>query len=190
MQSCPLPGRNKEEDAFTMRYRSFWRQALAAVGLAGMLFAPVTANAGVIDGSQSAGGLTVYLGVVPAAVVKGHPTGHPEAEMHGGTPASSHSMHITAAVFEKASGARIRDANVTAHILEPGGIQRSVRLQPMTVAGALTFGGYTTFARGINYRIGIVVDRPPHMLPSQSKQAPHAMHRKPPVTVHFTYTHD
>ncbi len=60
----------------------------------------------------------------------------------------------------------------------------------MTVAGALTFGGYTTFARGINYRIGIVVDRPPHMLPSQSKQAPHAMHRKPPVTVHFTYTHD
>jgi len=163
---------------------------LTAISLAGVLFTPATSNAGVVDGVQTADGLTIYLGVVPAAIVRGHPLDHPEAQMHGGAPGSSHSMHIVAAVFDKASGARITKANVVAHILEPGGIQRSVRLQPMTVAGALTFGGYTTFARGIDYRIGIRVDRPPHMQPSQQAHVPHAMHRVASVAAHFTYTHD
>ena len=167
-----------------------WRKVIALAGILGMLFAPTAGTAGVVDGVQTAGGLTIYLGVVPAAMVWGHPSGHPEAKMHGGAPASSHSMHIVAAIFNKTSGARISKANVTAHIVEPGGIQRSVRLQPMTVAGALTFGGYTTFARRIDYRIGIKVERPPHMPPSSSNQIPHSMHRIAPVTAHFTYTHD
>lgn len=165
-------------------------RVLAAIGLAGLMIAPVAGHAGVVDGVQTADGLTIYLGVVPAALVRGHPTGHPEAQMHGGAPGSSHSMHIVAAVFDRKSGARITKANVVAHILEPGGIQRSVRLQPMTVAGALTFGGYTSFARGIDYRIGIRVDRPPHMQPSQQVHVPHQMHRAASVTVHFNYTHD
>lgn len=160
------------------------------IGVVGLLFAPATSDAGVVDGVQTADGLTIYLGVVPAALVRGHPTDHPEARMHGGAPRSSHSMHIVAAVFDKASEARITKATVTAHILEPGGIQRSVRLQPMTVAGALTFGGYTTFARGIDYRIGIRVDRPPHMQPERQTLLPHRMHRVASVTAHFTYTHD
>lgn len=162
----------------------------ALIGVIGLLFAPATSNAGVVDGVQTADGLTIYLGVVPAALVRGHPTDHPEAQMHGGAPGSSHSMHIVAAVFDKASGARITRATVTAHIVEPGGIQRSVRLRPMTVAGALTFGGYTTFARGIDYRIGIRVDRPPHMQPQQQVHIPHTMHRTASVTAHFTFTHD
>lgn len=168
----------------------FSHKILAMAGLAGILFAPGTSNAGVVDGVQTADGLMIYLGVVPAAVVRGHPTGHPEAQMHGGPGRSPHNMHVVAAVFDKSSGARITKANVVAHILEPGGMQRSVRLQPMTVDGALTFGGYVTFARGIDYRIGIRVERPPHMQPSQPMQNPHRMHRIASVTAHFTYTHD
>lgn len=163
---------------------------LAAIGLAGFLITPVAGHAGVVDGVQTADGLTIYLGVVPAAVVRGHPTDHPEAQMHGGAPRGSHNMHVVAAVFDRASGARITKATVTAHILEPGGIQRSIRLRPMTVAGALTFGGYTTFACGIDYRIGIRIDRPPHMQPQQQVHIPHTMHRTASVTAHFNYTHD
>ncbi len=168
----------------------FSRKLLAMAGLAGILFVPGMSNAGVVDGVQTADGLTIYLGVVPAAVVRGHPADHPEAQMHGGTRRGQHIMHVVAAAFDKSSGARITKANVVAHITEPGGIQRSVRLQPMTVDGALTFGGYVTFARGIDYRIGIRVERPSHMQPSQPMQKPHQMHRIAPVTVHFTYTHD
>jgi hypothetical protein len=35
---------------------------------------------------KTVAGLAVYLGVVPAAIVKGHPSGHAEQTMHGGMP--------------------------------------------------------------------------------------------------------
>ena len=38
---------------------------------------------------KTAGGLAVYLGVVPAEIVKGHPPGHTEGAMHGGPPTTS-----------------------------------------------------------------------------------------------------
>ena len=40
--------------------------------------------------TANAGGLTAYLGVVPAEIVKGHPPDHPEGTMHGGPPRGAH----------------------------------------------------------------------------------------------------
>lgn len=163
---------------------------LGAVGLFGAAMTPVVSNAGVVEGVKTAGGLMMYLGVVPASTVRGHAKSHPEANMHGGVPSGSHDMHIVVAVFDKASGERITDAQVKAHISEPGGLQRTVRLESMTVAGALTYGGFTSFQRGIRYQIGIEVARPPHMQGSGSPNTRPKMHRSPAVTAHFTYTHD
>ncbi|WP_447954076.1 hypothetical protein [Sphingopyxis chilensis] len=149
-----------------------WRQVLGSVGLAGILLAPATSNAGVVDGVQTADGLTINLGVVPAPpVARAHP------QMHGGASGRSiHNMHLVTAIFD-ASGARVKNATVVAHIFEQGGRQWNVPLQPMTVNGALSYGGYTTFPKDSDYRIGIIVQRP---VPK----------RRHPVTVHFTWTHD
>src|SRR6516165_3698729 len=69
------------------------------------------------DQMKAAGGVTVYLGVVPAEIVKGLPaTGTSEQPMHGGVPKGPHEYHVVAAVFDVASGARISDAVVTAQI--------------------------------------------------------------------------
>lgn len=163
---------------------------VAAAGLTAALAVPAKTSAGVVEGAKAASDLMIYLGVVPAATVRGHPKGHSEAQMHGGPPASDHSMHIVAAVFDRSSGARITKANVSAHITEPGGLQRRVPLEPMTVAGALTYGGFAKFQRGINYRIGIKVDRPAHMEPPKPPQVQGRMHRVQAVTAHFSYTHD
>jgi hypothetical protein len=56
--------------------------------------------------------MTVYLGVVPAAQVKGQGV----AMMHGGAPKGPDAYHIVAAVFDAATGARISDATVTAKV--------------------------------------------------------------------------
>src|SRR6266536_931998 len=37
-----------------------------------------------------AGGLAIYIGVVPAEIVKGHPSPHAEKTMHGGAPKGAH----------------------------------------------------------------------------------------------------
>lgn len=157
---------------------------LGAVGMFGALVTPMASNAGVVDGVKNADGLMIYLGVVPAATVRGHAKDHPEAKMHGGAPSSSHSMHIVAAVFESDTGKRITGAKVRAHITEPGGFQRTIRLEPMSVADALTYGGFATFQRGITYQIGIEVDR------SATKRGAAGSRRTHPATAHFTYTHD
>ncbi|GGN45922.1 hypothetical protein GCM10011349_12480 [Novosphingobium indicum] len=148
------------------------RRVIALAGLAALLFAPATSNAGVVNGVQKADGLTINLGVVPASAVK---RAHPQ--MHGGTADRSiHNMHLVAAIFD-ASGTRVTNATVVAHIYEQGGREWNVPLRPMTVNGALTYGGYTTFPRDSDYRIGIIVQR---AVPK----------RRHPVTVHFTWAHD
>src|SRR3546814_474287 len=43
------------------------------------------ASAGVVDGVQTVDDLVIYLGVVPAAVTRGHARQHPERTMHGGS---------------------------------------------------------------------------------------------------------
>ena len=42
--------------------------------------------------SKVADGVTIYLGVVPAEVVLGHPAEHPEGGMHKGGPAGPGSI--------------------------------------------------------------------------------------------------
>jgi hypothetical protein len=66
------------------------------------------------DYTLTAGGLTVYLGVMPAAIMKGQPP------MHGGAPGGPHEYHLVAAIFEAATARRVSDATVTAKMSSLG----------------------------------------------------------------------
>src|SRR3970040_2652253 len=61
---------------------------------------------------KTGGGLTIYLGVLPAAMIQGHAKDHPEAAMHGGVPGGPHAYHVMAAGFHAERGARIEKATV------------------------------------------------------------------------------
>ncbi|WP_447954012.1 hypothetical protein [Sphingopyxis chilensis] len=144
------------------------RLGLAALALVLAALAAPASQAGVTKGPQTVNGLTIHLGIVPAAVARGH----------GGVPdRSMHNVHMVVAVFNALTGARITNATVVVHIIEPGGKQWSVPLEPMTVNGTLTYDGYATFVKASDYWIGVQVQRPPHT-------------RQHPVTAHFTYAHD
>ena len=53
------------------------------------------------DQVKTAGGVTVYLGVVPAEIVKGLAAGDAtERPMHGGVPKGPREYHFVAAVFD------------------------------------------------------------------------------------------
>jgi hypothetical protein len=122
---------------------------------------PLPATSGAQDGNtmrQVVNGIDVYLGIVPAEIVRGHPSGQPEREMHGG--AAKGGYHVMAALFEHASGKRITDAQVTAQLASPTNPGPETRLEPMTIAGALTYGNYIDMARGGSYRIVVQIHRP------------------------------
>ncbi len=123
---------------------------------------------------KAAGGLAVYIGVIPAEIVRGHPSGHAEQTMHGGAPKGVHEYHVVAAVFDATSGARVSDATVTAQISGIGLSGAKKRLAPMEIANTVTYGGFFELPGRDLYTIGLAIERP-----GQRK----------PVNLEFKYDH-
>ncbi len=116
---------------------------------------------------QTADGLTVYIGLIPAAIIQQHP----EVMMHGGAPRGVNQFHLTVAVFDAASGQRISDAVVTAAVAEVGLAGEPRTLEHMQIAGTTTYGGFVSMQPMARYDIRITVTR----------------HDKEPVIFKFTY---
>ena len=108
---------------------------------------------------KTAGGMAVYLGVVPAEIVKGHPSGHAERAMHGGAPPGRHQYHVIAAVFDAASGARVSNASVTAQVSGVGLSGSTKTLEPMEIAGTTTYGEFFNFPGRDLYTVRLTIQR-------------------------------
>lgn len=88
-------------------------------------------------------GVLAYLGVVPAAIVRGHPRAHAEGAMHGGAPDGRHQYHVILALFDAASGDRIETAEVALTLMGLGHVGGArFELEPMTIADTVTWGTF------------------------------------------------
>ena len=151
-------GPSDGERIFTMALRSISWTAVAAAIMLGL--GPSPASAGVVDGVKTVDDLTIYLGVVPAAIVRGHKA-ELAAAVRGGLPRSSlHNIHLVAAIFDKTSGARVRHVRVRARIHGSNRNRWTLPLNPMPVDGAMSFGGYTNLGAEEDLMISIDVIRP------------------------------
>lgn len=149
---------------------------LLLLSLLGVWFAPPAAAAEDCEPPycQLGDGLAVYIGVLPAAMVEGHPGDHAEATMHDDVPGGQHWFHLVAAVFDAGSGQRIEDATVDAALAPLGLASVSRRLEPMQIAGTITYGNYFEMRSSDSYRITLTI--------RQGGQAE-------PVRLEFTYDH-
>jgi hypothetical protein len=111
------------------------------------------------DNARTAGGLTVYIGVLPAAIIQGRFDEPPEQLMHNGIPGSRHAYHLIAAVFDAESGEPITDAKVEAHVALYGLAGAKRQLEPMHIAEAMTYGNYFSMRRDGLYQITLSVTR-------------------------------
>lgn len=141
------------------------RAALMAAALWSWLPAPVAAQAG---DYQAIGSTAVYLGVMPAELIQGHAPDRPEGRMHGGPPEDRHAEHIVVALFDTQSGARIEDATISATITGHGELDPiETDLEPMRIAGVITYGGFVSFPGEGDYTIEILVRRPGDISPAR-----------------------
>jgi hypothetical protein len=111
---------------------------------------------------QQVSDLAIYLGVIPAAVVRGHPSAHAEASMHKDARSPGRQdYHLTIALFERESGKRVENAEVIGTVSGLGHIgTNQLRLEPMLIAGTVTYGGYVPMARNEQYTITLDISRP------------------------------
>ncbi|HEU4693441.1 MAG TPA: hypothetical protein VFS23_33995 [Vicinamibacterales bacterium] len=122
---------------------------------------------------QTVEGVTVYLGIVPAALIQGHSTtpGDPQS-LHGGTPSRSASHHVMVALFDAVTGARITDARVEARV---EGVPHAKPLEQMEVNGLMTYGNFFPFEDARVRRIRVEIALPD---------------RAAPLVAQFAYDHE
>ena len=109
--------------------------------------------------TKTVGGITFYLGVMPAEIVRGHPSAHPESTMHGSPPKGSDSRHVVVALFDAKTGERIADASVFGRVEQVGLAAEQKELEPMQIASSLTYGNFYSMPGGGIYKIKIVVKK-------------------------------
>lgn len=154
------------------------RTALALVGVAVTAgLTPGSAAAqGIVDAnSMVLDGVLAYLGVLPAAIVRGHPRHHAENAMHGGVPDGRHQYHILLALFEAASGTRIETAKVSVETMGLGHVGGTrLNLEAMMIADTVTWGTFAELPGRDSYQLSFDV-----LLPDRAK----------PIMFTFTYSH-
>lgn len=114
-------------------------------------------------------GLSVYVGVLPAEMLLGHPRGHHEREMHGGVPAGANRYHVVVALFDAASGRRVTDAQVKIGGASIGMAASRNKAEPMLVNNVVTYGNYVSMPGGGPYKIQIEIRRPGSSKPIEVK---------------------
>lgn len=145
---------------YPSRERASCHALLAAVGLASLLLAACGRD--LPRATQAVEGMTIYLGVMPAELVRGHSTtpGDPQA-LHGGTPPDRSSHHIVVALFEPKTGARITDAEIRATVRDHSGNHASdAVLAPMEINGAMSYGNFFLMEGTGLWRIHLEIRRP------------------------------
>jgi hypothetical protein len=130
-------------------------KGIMAAALLGLLAAHSNAaSADPPSGQKSLNGVTIHLGVKPVAELRRHPEllpqGHP-------LPSGEHMHHVLVAVFDKATGERITDAEVDARVSPLGlaGPKRS--MHPEALAGQVTFCNFFRMSPGETYVIRVEV---------------------------------
>ena len=146
---------------------AWWRIALHSIMVLAAILVGVTAPRAQpsSDDTATGGGLIAYLGVMPAEIVKGHPSTHPEGTMHGGAPGGAHEYHVVVAIFDAASGTRVSDATVTAKVSGLGLSGPEKALEPMAIANTMTYGGFFELPGADLYTVKVTVKRPGSQAP-------------------------
>ena len=104
-------------------------------------------------------GVEIYFGMLPSEIFQGHPQEHPEGTMHGGVSATANSYHLLVALFDRATGKRIGDAEVSAWVSEGEKPGPHKKLEPMLMAGAASYGNFFDMPSPGPYRIHVQIRR-------------------------------
>lgn len=143
---------------YTRSVKRFWQAALVVIGVA--ILNPIAVAADAPENFQVVDGVAIYLGVMPAQMVQGHPKEHPEAGMHGGVPPRGHRDHLVVALFDNATGRRIENAQVSGSVMEIGLGSAQKKLEPMRIADSVTYGNYFDMPGNDIYHVQVQIRRP------------------------------
>ena len=138
----------------TMLHFRCLRSTASACALLAFIALPVGAAT---EYEKRADGLVVYMGVLPAQVLRGE-TDH-RATMHGGLPSGSGSHHLVIAIFEERTGNQVVATAVNASVGPLGMGMTRRKLEPMLIGPTTTYGNFFPMPGPGPYRIRVSIQR-------------------------------
>ena len=130
--------------------------------ISGLLFLSVMSNSYASDSNWHAEtkSYNVYLGVVPASVIKNNPLLiDREKTLHGGTHnTSSASQHIMVSIFTKSGNKRVQNATAIAKVKNKkllGRLKIQKPLEKMRTSGTTTYGNYFELPKNGKYDVEV-----------------------------------
>jgi hypothetical protein len=139
---------------------SGWAARIAKL-LAASTLAAVVGHAAAAPGEPKVvDGITVYLGVVPSEMIRGHPAQHEETTMHGGIPAGKGFHHVLVFLVDSRPQYDVKDMEVRARVQPLGLAPEQKKLEPMHIGGTVSFGNYFAMPGTNPFDIPIEMRRP------------------------------
>ncbi len=116
------------------------------IALFGALFCSLVvfstaASATHLGQTKTVDGVVIYLGLVPAAVIRQNPDNYSAHEVSK-IPSGKHVHHVMLALFDNRDGERITNAVVTARVAPLALAGPTKPLDPTVVAGVVTYCNY------------------------------------------------
>ncbi len=128
--------------------------------LALAVFGALPAAAGHPMQSETADGVRVYLGIMPATMLREHGEEYREHNAQCPPPGGSDSHHVMIALFDESSGERITDADVEVRVSPLGLVGPRKHLHPIPVADATSYCNYFSLSTPDTYTINVDIRRP------------------------------
>jgi hypothetical protein len=105
-------------------------------------------------------GMELFFGLIPAEILRGHPSDHEEQTMHGGVPRGKGVYHLIISLFDAKTRTRVSDAVVAGSVTEVGMATQNQKLEAMSFGGNVAYGNYFAMPKQGRYEIVVNVRRP------------------------------
>jgi len=152
-----LPNSRRQAAAIAALKRARTLAVLIALGLT---FGLARATAVNPDQPILLDGMELFFGLIPAEILRGHPSDHEERSMHGGVPRGKGVHHLIISLFDAKTRIRVTDAIVTGSVTEAGMATQNQKLEAMTFGGSVAYGTYFAMSNPGPYEIVVKVRRP------------------------------
>lgn len=134
------------------------------VVLLALVAAPLTAQAADASWHHESASYHVYLGVVPASLIKSNPVlVDGDKTLHKDDNVSDSNEHVLVSIFRKPNNERVLNATVIARVGAKkllGGDKIEKPLEKMQTSGVITYGNYFSMPKKGEYEIVVRIYEP------------------------------
>ena len=109
---------------------------------------------------KHADGFAVYMGVLPAQVLRGNADASHLATMHGGLPTGSGSHHLVIAIYDERTQRQVEGADVMADVTPLGLGPTRRKLEPMPIGTSGTYGNFYPMPGSGPYTVHVIIHVP------------------------------